>query len=33
MELDEFAGHLFVLANRQLDWMKILYWNRDGFAV
>jgi transposase len=33
LELDALAGHLFVFASRRKDRVKILYWDRDGFAV
>ena len=33
LELDAFAGHLFVFASRRRDRVKILYWERDGFAI
>lgn len=31
--LDAFAGHLYLFANRRRDRLKLLYWDRDGFAV
>jgi transposase len=33
MKLDAFAGHLFCFANRRRDGVKLLYGDRDGFAV
>jgi transposase len=33
LQLDAFAGHLYIFANRRKDRLKILYWDRDGFAV
>ena len=33
LQLDAFAGHLYIFSNRRRDRVKILYWDRDGLAV
>jgi transposase len=33
MKLDPFSGNLFVYVGRRFNALKILYWNRNGFAL
>jgi transposase len=33
LQMDPFSGHLFVFCNRRCQIIKILYWDRNGFAL
>ena len=33
LQMDAFAGHLYLFANKRRDRVKVLYWDREGFAI
>lgn len=33
LEQDPFSGHLFVFRNKRADRVKVLFWDRSGFAL
>jgi transposase len=33
VRVSPFSGHLFVFRNKRADRVKILYWDRSGFAI
>jgi transposase len=33
LELDAFAGHLYLFFGRRKNRLKVIYWDHDGFAI
>ena len=33
LDLDPFSAHLFAFCNRRRDHVRLLYWERNGFAM
>jgi len=33
MQLDPFSGYLFGYCNNKRNWIKLLYWDHNGFAL
>ena len=33
LDLDPFSSHLFAFCNRRRDHVRVLYWERNGFAM
>lgn len=32
-DLNPLSGHLFIFSNRRRNQLKIIYWDRDGYAI